>query len=72
MIGLRLDAAGRVVSESRTLVRGHAAFDEPTLGVVVGEDFFFVANSQYGHFRPDGSLDETRLAGPVVLRTPCR
>ena len=70
VIGLRLDAAGQAVTESRTLVRGHAAFDEPTLGVVVGTDFYFVANSQYGHFRRDGSLDETRLAGPVVLRTP--
>ena len=52
------------------LVRGHPAFDEPTLGVVVGTDFYFVANSQYGHFRRDGSLDETGLVGAVVLRTP--
>ncbi|HET9317342.1 MAG TPA: hypothetical protein VFQ51_17255 [Vicinamibacteria bacterium] len=70
VIGLRLDAAGESVTESRTLVRGHGAFDEPTLGIVVGKDFYFVANSQYAHFRRDGSLDETRLAGPVVLRTP--
>jgi sugar lactone lactonase YvrE len=66
----RLDAAGSAITESRVLVRGHAAFDEPTLGTVVGDDFCFVANSQYGHFRRDGSLDEARLAGPVVLRTP--
>jgi sugar lactone lactonase YvrE len=70
VIGLRLDAAGQAVVESRTLERGHRAFDEPTLGVVAGKDFYFVANSQYGHFRRDGSLDETGLAGPVVLRTP--
>jgi sugar lactone lactonase YvrE len=70
VIGLRMDAAGRAVTESRTLLRGHRAFDEPTLGVAVGADFYFVANSQYGHFRRDGSLDETGLAGPVVLRMP--
>lgn len=70
VVGLRLDEAGQAIAESRVLERGHPAFDEPTLGVVVDADFYFVANSQYGHFRRDGSLDETRLAGPVVLRTP--
>jgi sugar lactone lactonase YvrE len=70
VVGLRLDAAGASVTEARTLERGHRAFDEPTLGVVVGSDLYFVANSQYGHFRRDGSLDESRLADPVVLRTP--
>jgi sugar lactone lactonase YvrE len=70
VIGLKLDAAGEAATEMRVLERGHRAFDEPTLGVVVGSDFYFVANSQYGHFRRDGSLDETRLVGAVVLRTP--
>jgi sugar lactone lactonase YvrE len=70
VIGLRLDPAGQAVTESRVLERAHRAFDEPTLGVVVGSDLYFVANSQYGHFRRDGSLDETRLVGAVVLRTP--
>jgi sugar lactone lactonase YvrE len=70
VIGLRLDDAGQAITEARLLERGHRAFDEPTLGVVVGPDFYFVANSQYGHFRRDGSLDETRLVGAVVLRTP--
>jgi sugar lactone lactonase YvrE len=70
VIGLRLDPTGDVALEARVLERGHAAFDEPTLGVAVGSDLYFVANSQYAHFRRDGSLDETRLAGPVILRTP--
>lgn len=70
VVGLRLDDTGQAVTQARTLERGHPAFDEPTLGVVVGTDFYFVANSQYGHFRRDGTLDETRLVGPVVLRTP--
>lgn len=70
VIGLRLDPTGDALVEARVLERGHAAFDEPTLGVVVGADLYFVANSQYAHFRRDGSLDETRLVGPVILRTP--
>lgn len=70
VIGLRLDPAGESAIEVRVLERGHRAFDEPTLGVIVGTGFYFVANSQYGHFRRDGSLDETRLVGAVILRTP--
>ena len=52
VVGWRLDPTGDRVVSWRTLVRGHAAFDEPTLGTVVGPDFLFVANSQYRHFRP--------------------
>ena len=70
VVGWRLDASGDRVVSSRTLVRGHAAFDEPTLGTVVGQDFVFVASSQYGAFRPDHSLDASRLREPTILRTP--
>ena len=70
VVGWRLDASGDRVVSWRTLVRGHAAFDEPTLGTVVGQDFVFVANSQYGAFRPDHSLDASRLHEPTILRTP--
>jgi streptogramin lyase len=68
--GWRLDPSGDRVVSWRTLVRGHAAFDEPTLGTVVGPDFVFVANSQYRHFRRDGTLDTAAMKPPVVLRTP--
>ena len=71
VVGWRLDPARDRSSPRRACSSAAiAAFDEPTLGVVVGTDFYFVANSQYGHFRRDGSLDETRLVGAVVLRTP--
>jgi sugar lactone lactonase YvrE len=69
VVGWRLDPSGDRVVSSRTLVRGHATFDEPTLGTVVGPDFVFVANSQYRHFRRDGTLDAAALKAPVVLRT---
>ncbi|HRI72498.1 MAG TPA: hypothetical protein PK156_50025 [Polyangium sp.] len=43
-------------------------FDEPTLGVVVGRDFFYVANSQWGHFTK-GVLDPVdKLKEPVILK----
>jgi hypothetical protein len=30
----------------------------------------FVANTQYRHFRRDGTLDVAAMKAPVVLRTP--
>ena len=42
--------------------------DEPTLGVVVDGDFYYVANSQYRHFAADGTPDLEQLREPVVLR----
>lgn len=48
----------------------HPDFDEPTLGVMVGRDFYFIANSQYRRVGKDGTLDREHLRRPVVLRTP--
>jgi hypothetical protein len=53
-----------------TLERSHPRFDEPTLGVRVGRDFYYVANSQYGAFGEGGVPDAARLELPVVLRLP--
>ncbi|HEY5906724.1 MAG TPA: hypothetical protein VIZ31_01705 [Vicinamibacteria bacterium] len=68
VLRLRLDAAqGRIV-EGSILERANPHFDEPTLGVRVGQDFYYVANSQYEAFGEDGKVDEARLKAPVVLR----
>jgi hypothetical protein len=51
------------VERSETVAANLPAFDEPTLGVVVKDDFYFVANSQWG------ALDEQgRLAPPEKLK----
>lgn len=41
-------------------------FDEPTLGAVVGDRLFFVANSQWNRFDRDNELPD-QLAGPIIL-----
>ena len=44
-------------------------FKEPTLGVVVKQDLFYVANSQWGSFDKGGVLwPIERLKEPVILR----
>jgi hypothetical protein len=47
------------------LERARPDYAEPTLGVVVGRDLFYVAASQWERFRDDGTID-----GPDTLRSP--
>ncbi|HMI64963.1 MAG TPA: hypothetical protein VK517_02940, partial [Cyclobacteriaceae bacterium] len=50
--------------------RKHPAFNEPTLGVVAGKTFYYIANSQWGgydnehHIKPDNLLQDI-----VILQT---
>ncbi|HEY8559476.1 MAG TPA: hypothetical protein VIL74_03660 [Pyrinomonadaceae bacterium] len=56
------------IRKSETIEANHADFNEPTLGVKVGEDFYFVANSQYEFVDKDGVLATDKLKAPVILR----
>jgi len=67
VIEFALSEDGLEVTDSRVLARNLPDFDEPTLGTVVGDEFFFVANSHWNRFDRDGNLPEG-LAGPVVLK----
>jgi sugar lactone lactonase YvrE len=69
---VRLHVEGDRVTKLTVLDRAHPRFDEPTLGVVVGDAVYYVANSQYGTVREDGTLDETHLEEPTILRLPLR
>jgi sugar lactone lactonase YvrE len=54
------------------LERGHPAYAEPTLGVLVGDDLYYVAASNWGRLDEDEKLPTTGepLAEPLVLRLP--
>jgi sugar lactone lactonase YvrE len=64
------------LSEDRARITGavvleanHPMFMNPTTGVVVGDELYYVANSQFGSFSPDGSLfTPERLFETVTLR----
>lgn len=57
------------VERFEAVAANHAAFDEPTLGVVVRGDFYFVANSQWGAIDGQGRLaPPEKLKEPVVLK----
>lgn len=56
------------VTKSETLEANHADFNEPTLGVKVGNDFYYIANSQWALTNENGTLAEDKLKEPVILR----
>lgn len=64
---LNLSDDGLAVVGARVLAANLAEFDEPTLGVVHGDEFFFVANSHWNRFERDNSLPDG-LSGPIVLK----
>jgi len=57
------------LTEAETLEANHADFNEPTLGVLVGQDFYFIANSQYEMVDEKGETPAPeKWREPVVLR----
>jgi hypothetical protein len=64
-----LSGDGRRVVSVRVLERARPDYAEPTLGVVVGKDLFYVANSQWERFGDDGTIEAPdELRPPLVLR----
>lgn len=56
------------ITKSETLEANHADFNEPTLGVFVGNDLYYIANSQWNLTNERGTLAEDKLKEPVILR----
>ena len=67
VVSFRLAGYGQVISETRILASNLPSFDEPTLGVIYGDDFYFVANSHWNRFDHDNRLPDG-LSGPTVLK----
>ncbi len=53
------------------LEKGHPAYSDPALGVLVGDDLYYVATSQWGKLDDDGKLaPAAELVEPLILRLP--
>lgn len=69
VVRFKLDETGRRVVHARVLAANLPEFDQPALGVVVGNRFSFVANSQWNRFDQNNKLPpKDQLRSPVVLR----
>jgi len=60
---------GLSITASRTLARNLPEFDEPTLGTIVGDDFYFIANSHWNRFDRNNKLPDG-LSHPLILKVP--
>lgn len=69
VVEISLDAQGQVAKIAR-LESGHPKYSEPTLGVVVGDDFYYVANAQWDFFERGKPAPVDLLAPPLILRLP--
>ena len=58
---------GLAVESAEILAMNLPEFDEPTLGTIVGDDLYFVANSHWNRFDADNNLPDD-LSGPIVLK----
>lgn len=67
LIALELSDDGVTVLAIRSVAANHEQFDEPTLGVLRADTFYFVANSHWNRFDQDNNLPDG-LTGPVVLK----
>jgi hypothetical protein len=66
---LQLGENGLSISGSRILASNLEPFDEPTLGVIQGDDFYFVANSHWNRFDAENNLPDG-LTGPIIFKLP--
>jgi sugar lactone lactonase YvrE len=63
VVAMKLSEDGLAIESSEILAMNLPEFDEPTLGTVVGDNFYFVANSHWNRFDQDNNLPDD-LSGP--------
>lgn len=64
-----LDRRAPAITRATVLDCNHPIYQWPTTGVVVGDSFFYIANSQFGTFNSEKrSFPETHLHKVVVMR----
>ena len=69
VVQFEVDRSGRRVSRARVLASGLPWFEQPALGVVIGDHFDFIANSQWDRYNEQHQLPpRDQLRGPLVLR----
>ena len=62
-----LNDEGNGISKVETLEANHPKMDHPTTGVIVNDEFYYVANAQFQKVNDDGTIDQ-RLSDPTILK----
>lgn len=69
VVKLNLDRDFSGITSWEVIEANNEHFFEPTLGVLNGDEFYYIANSQWPLFKNDGTVDTENLQEPVVLKT---
>ena len=73
ILRLSLDATGGSVSGAEVLAQDMAVIREPTHGLIMGDEFYFIANSGWDGFGDDGALRKDHgLTPPAVVAVRIR
>ena len=68
-----LDSSWTRIVRAEVLERNPAVADEPTLGTIVGDEFIYVANSQWEKYDERGvRIPRFALRRPVLIAVPMR
>ena len=71
IVRYELDSMGTAIRSARTIDRQPDIADEPTNGMIVGNDFVYIANSQWEKYDGKGNrLASRALHPPRLLRLP--
>ncbi|HWP95196.1 MAG TPA: hypothetical protein VNL72_05620 [Gammaproteobacteria bacterium] len=73
VLRMDLDESGTRIVAAVALEANHPQYGEPTLGVIVGDSLYYIANSPWQRFDTAGRLPPaTELRDPQILRLPLR
>jgi hypothetical protein len=68
-----LDSAWTKIVRAEMLDRNVPVADEPTIGTIVGDEFIYVANSQWEKYSETGErIPRTVLRRPVLIAVPAK
>lgn len=65
---LRLNKSNSKIIDFKVLESNHPASDIPTTGVIDGDQFYFIANSQMDHLSDSGIIDSEQLKNTIILK----
>jgi hypothetical protein len=69
LLRITLDPSGTRVVSAVSIAQNAESIREPTHGVFVGNDYYFIANGGFGAFGDDGNLRKgERAIAPVIMR----
>jgi hypothetical protein len=73
VVRFTLDAAGTSILSESIIERSTSTLGDPTHGVIVGDDFYYIANSGWDVLDEHGNILEGRsLPSGLIMRTPIR